>query len=217
MQYRNGVYIPPLDDIPVNGEVDKAPTSNSAYDHAADLVAHMDEFMRLLRTGEYHSGNIARLNTGASPLSPNKLRAVPFMAVRNMTVDRIAIAVATLADPSNIRLGIYNNGTNLYPGTLLLDAGVVSGATTGVKAITINQALTKGLYWLAILSDAAPTCTTSTPNFTPLGILATDFGYHNMTWDVAKAYGALPTPFTAGGATLYYEHFTIALRVSSLD
>lgn len=207
----------PVDDTPVNGQLEHGVTSNRMFDHEADIDAHMVDILQTLRTGQYHVGGADRLNTGASALTANRLRAVPFIAVRDMTVDRIALAVSVLADPSNIRLGIYNNGTNLYPGTLLLDAGLVSGATTGVKPVVINQALTKGLYWLVLLADDTPTVVTSTPVIGILGVLATDFGYYNMTWDVAQAYGALPNPFTAGGTALYYEHFTMALRVSSLD
>jgi hypothetical protein len=52
-----------------------------------------------------------------------------------------------------MRLGIYNDNGD-QPGTLVLDAGTVSptAASTNYE-ITIDQALSKGLYWLATVSQ----------------------------------------------------------------
>lgn len=41
MIYKNGVYIPPLDDTPVDAETEEGITSNWAYDHKADIDAHI--------------------------------------------------------------------------------------------------------------------------------------------------------------------------------
>ena len=48
-----------------------------------------------------------------------------------------------------VRLGIYNNSSNV-PSTVKLDAGTVA-TTAGANTytITINHALTEGWYWLA--------------------------------------------------------------------
>lgn len=190
--------------------------------HDADLDAHTRDIAQVWKTGEYYVYGIGA-GYGFITLVANKLLGIPFLVARSMTFDRIAIQVTTLADPSNIRLGIYNDGTNLYPGTLLLDAGVVSGATTGVKAITISQALTKGLYWLALVSDATPILYSTNPGgdvgSNPLGRNVDYMAFGNSGYTVSFTYAALPTPFTAGG-TFYGASLAaplIALRLYSLD
>lgn len=96
------------------------------------------------------------LTTGA--LTANRLYALPFIVPHGATLDRIAINVTTLS-AGNVRLGIYNNNSNvgLYPGTLLTECGAVDVGSTGVKSISINQTLTDGLYWLSLLSSSTPT------------------------------------------------------------
>lgn len=186
--------------------------------HAAALDAHTKNPMEILRTGEYYIPYATKYE--ALTLGANTLYAIPLLVARNMTVDRIALQVSTLADPSNIRLGIYNNGTNLYPGTLLLDAGTVSGATTGVKTITISQALTKGIYWVVCVSDATPAVNALGYYAEPcmiLGIRSTDFNHRNIGWSVAFTYAALPDPFTVGGSIANAFLPNMPLRLLSLD
>jgi hypothetical protein len=63
---------------------------------------------------------------------------------------------------SSVRLGIYNNGTNI-PTTVLLDAGTVSTVSANtIFTITINQTLQPGWYWLAFNMQAH---TGGTPSF----------------------------------------------------
>ncbi len=72
-----------------------------------------------------------------------------------VTYDRIGIQVNTAVAASNARLGIYHpHSSGERPGALLLDAGVVSTATTGIKEINISQELTPGFHFLAMVRDA---------------------------------------------------------------
>lgn len=79
------------------------------------------------------------------------------------TYDRIGCEVTSAAGAGSLgRLGIYNSSsTSNYPDTRLLDAGTVAVSSTGKKEITINQAITQGIYWLTYFADtvsgAAPT------------------------------------------------------------
>lgn len=68
------------------------------------------------------------------------------------TLDRIAIRTRGTASSGNTtRLGIYNNGSDNRPSTVLLDAGTVNPASTNTNyEITINQTITSGFYWLAV-------------------------------------------------------------------
>ena len=185
--------------------------------HQQDIDVHTKNPWEIVRVGAYYTnpeGEYAGLTMVA-----NRLYAKPFIVVRNMTFDQIAIDVTTAAAGASMRLGIYNDGTNLYPGTLLLDAGVVSVATTGLKTITINQALTKGIYWVVCVGDGAPDLkgtywAIQIPNI--LGLDSTGFHVVHAGWNVAFTYGVLPTPFTAGGG-LTYQIPRIAGRVASLD
>lgn len=69
------------------------------------------------------------------------------------TVDRIAIITSNTPTPTTgntTRLGIYAN-TNGKPSTLILDAGTINPAAANTAyEITISQAVTAGIYWLAV-------------------------------------------------------------------
>lgn len=185
-------------------------------DHLAKLDAHTKNLEEILRTGEYiHPVNVGNYLTRA--VVTNRLYGIPIMVARDITVDRIALRVTTLDAGKSARLGIYNNdGVNLHPGSLLLDAGEVSVGSTGVKAITINQALTKGIYHLALVSDGTPTLHWYTRYTAPLGVDAS-YLQPNACWYVAHTYAALPDPYTT---TTTFEDLrcpTVALRLASLD
>ena len=185
--------------------------------HAADLAAHTYNIGQLLRTGEYFFGVPAR---SASTLTPTVdfISASPIWIARNLTADRIAIEVTTAVAGGMLRLGIYNAGTNLYPGTLLLDAGEVDGSTTGVKSITISQALTKGLYWGAVIPNSSTLVVRAwTTSYPLLGVTATGFSTTYVEWYKSQAYGALPDPFPADGTQYSIGANVVLLRLLSLD
>jgi hypothetical protein len=82
----------------------------------------------------------------------------PMMLAIGRTADRIGFEVtgAGTASTSLARLGIWSN-TDGAPGTLLLDAGTVLTDSTGVKEITISQALVANtVYWLGVAQQGAP-------------------------------------------------------------
>ena len=187
--------------------------------HSLDLDAHTRNQLEVLRTGHYHI--TGRGSGTAQTIGANTLWAIPFIVARDMTVDRIAIEVSALAEGASARLGIYNNGTNLYPGSLLLDAGTVSVATTGIKTITINQALPKGIYWMVVVSDGNPSLSSLYIYYGStfiLGLREDNFSYSYLGWSVAFTYAALPDPFTAGGSANVSNNAPIvAVRIASLD
>ena len=194
-------------------------SSNAFYDHAADLDAHTRNLFQLIRTGNYFAPAPLGAAGGGFGLDANRLFAIPFIVARNLTIDRLAIHVGT-GVAGSARLGIYNDGTNLYPGTLLKDVGVVDVTTAGIKAATItgNLALTKGLYHLVALADVTPTVRDCSLSWSPYGHSATEFAptAELGRWEVAQTYGALPDPFPAGGA----QGITIPIilpRLLSLD
>lgn len=78
------------------------------------------------------------------------------------TISRISIKTSgSFSGTASIRLGIYNNGANNVPTTVLLDAATVScTAANTVYEITVNQAITTaGFYW--VVSRTATAATTN--------------------------------------------------------
>lgn len=81
---------------------------------------------------------------------------MPFFVPENATYDRIAAGIKIAGSSGSVlRLGIWNNDAGM-PGTLVLDAGTVSGEATGAAVITISQALSQGLFWVGVATQGAP-------------------------------------------------------------
>jgi len=125
---------------------------------AARAGARIDCLLHSFKEGQYiHSLPFMALATGS--LGAGRLYAVPMVAGRRMALDRIAVEVTAAAADKLLRLGIYSNSRSLYPADLLLDAGTVPVATTGVKSLDIAVVLEAGLCWLVCVSDGAPQLT----------------------------------------------------------
>ena len=188
--------------------------------HVVDIDAHMVDLFQTMRTGVYlHPTTHSSLWTETAALVADRIVAFPIVVVRNITVDRIAIHVSVAGAAGKVaRLGIYNNGTNLYPGTLLLDAGTVAVDSTGIKEITISQALTKGIYFIVGASDGTPTVYTHGPSWTPLGVSATGLGNSADQWyKDAVGAGAFAASFVAGASINTGWNPSVLLRLLSLD
>jgi len=128
-----------------------------------------------------------------------RMYAVPFICPKAITLDQIGIYVSTLST-TTARLGIYTDGGNLYPGSLLLDAGTVDVTATGAKKIAINQALSANtLYWLVIVCAATPAiyCIPVAGVINVLGTSNALGTAQNAGLYVAQTYGALPGTFPA--------------------
>jgi len=112
------------------------------------------DFLRYRRTGLYHAGITA---AAMAPLATaaNNIDLLPFYVPVAQSFDRIAVNVTTAAT-GNARLGVYADSGAVYPGVLLLDAGVVTTGTLGIRWLGVSLALMPGLYWLARLQDATP-------------------------------------------------------------
>lgn len=153
-------------------------------------------------SGRFYDSRIQSAFTTVA-LSANTLYGVPFYVPNTTTYTAIVVEVTTLAGGKSVRLGIYND-SNGTPGTLVLDAGTVSAATTGGKTITISQQLTTGWYWLAAVSDGTPSLRAlSQSNALPsLGFTSGTDVTNHVGWSVSFTFAALPSPFTGGGALL---------------
>ena len=184
-------------------------------DHMAELDAHTYNQYGKLVVGQYMLPYGQAFTTSGFAVTADRLYAIPFVAARAMTVDRIAIKVTTLAAGKKARLGIYNSGSDGEPSSLVLDAGEVDVSSVGVKAITISQSLTKGLYWLACVSDGTPSVQRYYAYATPYGIHSSWTGLASIVY-VAHTYGALPDQFGTPSVSTSEAVYT-ALRLASLD
>jgi hypothetical protein len=130
---------------------------------------------------------------------------VPMMLAVGRTADRIGIevTVAGTAATSVHRLGIWADSSGV-PGTLLVDAGTVATDSTGLKEVTISQALAANtLYWLGVVQQGAPgttatlrVCSTFGSHMTTDNPGATPNGF--STSGVTGALGSSPTPQSTG-------------------
>jgi photosystem II stability/assembly factor-like uncharacterized protein len=168
------------------------------------------------RTGgvSYYSGTIIDLpDTVSHGAGADEIDAVPIIFSRTTKVDRIAIDVTIacgavcITAGANIRLGIYKDNGNIYPGVLIQDAGAVDISGTGIREITINQKLAPGLYWLVSSYHTPAVCavppTVRRGTYLPiLGnyVSGLDFGWPLGVYiKAATDYSAgLPSPFVAG-------------------
>jgi hypothetical protein len=112
----------------------------------------------------YTSPSAATALGNASLTATSAMRLTPFIAEKVMTIDGIGVSVVTTVAASNVRLGIYRDNGNNYPGKLVVDVGTV--ATTAANAATICPSgctttsaslpvtIQPGLYWLAVHHSA---------------------------------------------------------------
>lgn len=174
--------------------------ADAAYAPLSSLRSHSSFF----RSGYYSSTPHTNRTTAGSTL--NQLNFQPLWVPRALTIDRIAVEVTGAGGAGAVqRLGIYSDAAAKdHPGALLLDAGTVDATGTGLLAITINQALTAGLYWLAVVSQVA-TSTCRVQSGTWANIPHTSQGASLLrAWIEAGVGGALPAaaaPVASGDAT----------------
>lgn len=148
------------------------------------------------------------------------LVAHPFIVERKITIDRIGIEITAAGTAGSVvRLGIYNDDGNIYPGTPLINAGTIAGDSATVQSIVINQEMEAGLYWLIYWHNSVASIT-----FRAFGAEAGMLGMPSTLGGVNPAnlinltatYSAtLPNPFTAGGAFASQASPVIAVRLSA--
>ncbi len=155
----------------------------------------------------YVCGQLVAGALSAATPSVNTLYAFPLWFPRDGTIDRIAFNVTVGAAKGGVaRVGIYTatSNSNLYPSALVVDGGEIITTTTGVKTSTISVAMNSDLlHWLVMLMGTAAAEVRAVQGAECLATfmldsaLGTSPGYGIS---VTQAYGALPNPFTTGGA-----------------
>jgi hypothetical protein len=120
---------------------------------------------------------------------------------------------------STIRLGVYASSSDA-PGALIADFGTVSGATTGLKDLTISQALSAGLYYFAVVRQGGTgtlTVRAIDKSFTSIPASGTtfmhDFGNIQLV-TTATISGALPGTITPTYAVSANPFPSVLVRVT---
>jgi hypothetical protein len=129
----------------------------------------------------------------STSVTNNTAYYAPIYVKGTATFDRIAINTGgTLTGSGSVRLGIYNNGTDGRPSTVVLDAGTVTvNATFTIYQITINQTLSEGIYWIVFAQQTAPTTATY------VGATASTGGFNSI---MNFVYGSI-------GGSIYMGYF----------
>jgi hypothetical protein len=173
------------------------------YAHPASAISGIlqGDISLYRRSGRYYSMHYAGGNTVGLPLSV-QIQALPFVVINTISVNSIAIDVTINGGAgSKTRLGLYADNGLVYPGSLLVDAGVTDNSTTGVKELAISpaQALTNGLYWIVGALDGNGDVTCITNQFNIIGTTVGNFKYPGGIWYKTGDYtSVLPSIFPSG-------------------
>jgi len=190
-------------------------------DHIANLDAHTYNMMEQMLVGDYFVGVPCFYSTTRTVQSANRLYANPCIITRPLTVDRIGMYVQTAASAGKkARLGIHKDNGSVYPGELVVDAGEIAIDSTGLKAITISESLTRGIHWLIFNCDEAFGIITQRIVWTPLGYGTSPYAHRKSYYSKDVAYAAFADPFPAGATQndyYYGEIYPVRLRLASLD
>lgn len=103
----------------------------------------------------YYASNAQTTSTsGQAYLDENSYMPIYLPAC---TISRLAVRTAsTFSGTSSVRLGLYNNGADNIPDTVLIDGGTVScTASATTYEVTVNQVVTAGWYWTAFRTVTA--------------------------------------------------------------
>ena len=83
----------------------------------------------------------------------NALYYFPWYVHEALLVSELGVEVTTLGAGGSMRLGIYNANNRWQPTTLVIEAGIVSIASTGVKTIAWGGTLPAGRYLGVVLGS----------------------------------------------------------------
>jgi hypothetical protein len=196
--------------------IGQATTSANGYISSTDFNTFNNKFTsfaQFRKSGRwYNNGLFPPANAGFT--NQLAIRFVPFFVDADITISRLGINVLTIAPASSTcRLGIYtNDASTCQPLTKIYGTGTLAIDSIGAKnEIALSIALTKGLYWMAYVSNANSGSITGIGTNAILDVKgqsiigAVGFAGFNQTF----TYGALPT--SAGTLTEVNSGGTICI------
>lgn len=179
-------------------------TSTSLAATPAGVAASTPNIVSVpLVSGRYHSSSS---HNGTQALTSGVAHYQPVVFRRSATLDRTGVLLTTAAGSSAVRIGLYEDDDGL-PGTLVADFGTVATTSgTGVREITISQAVTRTRYWACVVAQGgSPTVRSGGGVVLPYSLgdatAATfDTASFFYVYTQSGVSGALPTP--AGTMTI---------------
>ena len=134
----------------------------------------------------------------AGALTTNRLYMIPVRVPYRRAMTKLAAVITTLSASTGLRVGVYNaNQQSGQPTTLVEDAGIIDTSTgtgaTGRIEKTLTSTLDPGLYYLAGISDGAPSALRwGAPVSSQLGVQFGAAALTNNSWLFrASTYGVL--------------------------
>jgi hypothetical protein len=158
-----------------------------------------------LAAGRYFQTTSPATTGTSATAGVGTLRLSPWVVTQALSIDRIGAEVTVVGDAgSKVRLGIYADNGNLYPGTLVLDAGQIAGDSATVQELTVSQVLAAGVYWIGgavqSVTTTQPTLrvnATWTPPVPTAGSTTTPASNAAFTgYSQSSVTGALPSTFS---------------------
>jgi hypothetical protein len=143
-------------------------------------------------------------STTSNTMTNGNLRLCPWVLDFGWLLDRIGAEITAIGDAgSKLRLGIYADNGFSYPGSLILDAGVIAGDSATAQELNISQWLPPALYWiggaLQVVTTTQPTVRIPT-NWTPPTPLAAGTALPTANvigYQMTGVTGALPASFSS--------------------
>jgi hypothetical protein len=112
-----------------------------------------------VRTNNYYLAASVLPSAATATISANSIYYQPISI--SGTVNRIGIEITT-GSAGAARLGLYSNNGGI-PGTLILDCGTVDTTSIALVEATIADTVLRGEWmWMAVVSNATPTCRSGT-------------------------------------------------------
>lgn len=150
-------------------------------------------------SGQYFFPSSQQTASTSPTLGNGALRLSPFALSSRVVISRVGGEITAIGDVgSKLRIGIYaDNGQN-YPGALLLDAGQIAGDSATVQEITLGSSLmlNPGIYWAG---GAVQAVTTTQPTVRTLSGGSSQGMLIAMT--AIPGAGAAAAGYSTGGVT----------------
>lgn len=155
--------------------------------------------------GNWYSPPLTGAVGAGAALASGSVKLMPFYLSKPIIVSDLGCRITTLSGGGNVRLAIYRTDATKKPtGTALVETGNISTAATGAlsAAVTAQQMLSPGLYYMAVNADNATvvlqilTNTTNAPTVivgsTTLANVTSAGTAANIAYSFASAFGAFP-------------------------
>jgi len=137
-------------------------------------------------------------------LTANRVYLAPFILGRALTVTTVAIQVTTAGSSGTVAAGgIYSNGSDNSPNSLLYSTVDFATDATGTPTQTVSWSLQANtVYWLAIQGSGTPTLRAVAPAIGWTYLSGTTGSFIAYYYYVASSYGL---PSSLSGVTLNWS------------